>query len=197
MRKWFNLLSVFICVFAFALPSQAVSRKKKKIATEVKKDSIKSKKTKYQKLFDHPSHVESRGDFLTIHKVKGKIYFEMPLKTFGRDMLLSSTIKETSDSDIGFLGSRRWEPQHLKFVLKDSLVMTIRPRAVPVEGDPDMQDLMKMSYREAYSKKYKVEAYSPDSTAVVFDMTNAIVPGPYPLIVRWGMYQISGKFKVI
>lgn len=41
---------------------------------------------------------------MTLHKVEGKVYFEIPMKYLEREMLLASTISEASDNNLCAIG---------------------------------------------------------------------------------------------
>lgn len=44
---------------------------------------------------------------MTLHKVDEKLYFEMPLRLFGREMLLSSSVSKTSNNMAAVVGIPR------------------------------------------------------------------------------------------
>ena len=70
--------------------------KKKKAGTEMSQsDSTANKKSKYDEFFKE-KHETARG-LITLHKMKGKLYFELPVNLLGREMLIGSTVTEISD----------------------------------------------------------------------------------------------------
>ena len=76
----------FIVLFLFTCGVQdGFARKKKKGVKEVEKE------TPYQKLFKGKTCETVKG-LLTIHKMDGKVYFEIPRNLLEKDMLLGSTI---------------------------------------------------------------------------------------------------------
>lgn len=172
MKKVISLFLLLSCMAAFVLPTQATSKKKKKNEETVEKKEPVKPKSKYEKLFSDRSHVKAVGDFLTIHQVKGKVYFEMPLKYFGRDLLLASTVKESSNPDLAIVGFKAKDPEHLKFVLRDSLVLKVSP--ANKEYDADLENVVKLQHKDPYMSKFKIEAYSQDSSAVVFEATKLL-----------------------
>ncbi len=47
--------------------------------------------------------------------MKGRVYFEIPLRLMERSMLLGTTISATSDNGHGIVGSKPKDPLHFKF----------------------------------------------------------------------------------
>ena len=90
-RIWVALL-VF-SMLGGAVSANAISFKRKKTK---KKESVEKEKTAYDKLFSS-NHLKAEG-FITVHKVKEKVYFELPLSLLKRDMLLGSAVTEISDN---------------------------------------------------------------------------------------------------
>ena len=105
MKNWIVLLIAVFMVNACFLTVDASERKKKTTKKEetVAKPPVK-KLSKYEKLFKGKSHEIAKGGFMTLHKVDGKLYFEMPLAVMGRDMLLASTTTQTSDNSVSTNG---------------------------------------------------------------------------------------------
>ena len=56
----------------------------------------------------------ARGLF-TLHEMKGRVYFEIPLRLMDRSMLLGTTISATSDNGHGIVGSKPKDPLHFAF----------------------------------------------------------------------------------
>ena len=152
----------------------AAGRKNEKKNVKVEATSKKKAKTKYDKLIGG-SNVQTQKGFITLHKIGKKIYFEYPLKYLNRDILLGSTIAETTDNRFGCVGEKSSEPFLIRFVMRDS-TMTLRWSQVPPEAtDPQIKKRLKSSTMPAIMETFKVEAYNNDSTAVVFDMTDYLV----------------------
>ena len=81
--------------------SKSKSNKKKGKTEEVAKPKV----DKYTKMFVNDKSCQTaKGPFLTLHKLKGKLYVEVPIKTIGREMLIASTISEASDTNLGTIG---------------------------------------------------------------------------------------------
>ena len=115
-------------LIAPASGAAASKSKKKKSKTE---EVAKPKVDKYTKMFvNDKSCLTAKGPFLTLHKLKGKLYVEVPLKTIGREMLIASTISEASDTNLGTIGYKPTDPIHVKFTRIDTTIPTCpRPSA--------------------------------------------------------------------
>ena len=81
MRKWIIPNMVFILLLS-GFCSLGGERKAKKNKQE-------EKQGKYEQLFKGKVCTTVSSDFMTLHKVDGKLYFEMRLKVLGREMLLA------------------------------------------------------------------------------------------------------------
>ena len=173
---------VFLLVSLFLIPCASESayawgkkKKKKKAQTEQVAPTPKKKETKYEKLFKGKKHDIYKGDFITIHRAGDKIYFEYPLKYMGRELLVASTPSATSNPELVNIGYKAGEPIHVKFVMEDSTVyMKNCETSVSVDGTKEMQEAAKLNFIDVPALKLKVEAYNPDSTAVLFDATKVL-----------------------
>lgn len=102
MKKWFVFFVITLFVSASFMTAEAAEREKKeKNKSDVTERKVKSK---YEKLFEDKSHECVKSDFITLHKVKGKLYFEMPLKYMGREMLMAATVKKTTNPSLSTVG---------------------------------------------------------------------------------------------
>ena len=106
MKKIFLVLLATLIVLPFASDACAKDKKKKKKKGETELVvSAPKKLSAYEKLFKGKNVVTAKSDFITLHKVENKLYFEIPLKYMNRDFLLASTVtKVTSPEfcDIGY-----------------------------------------------------------------------------------------------
>lgn len=146
----------------------------KEKATKEAADST-SKKTNYDKLFSK-EHQIAEG-LIKLHLNKGKVYFELPLSLLDREMLLGSTITETSDNGHAIVGSKPTVPIHFKFTMQNEKVSLREIKSNVITDDPTsgVASAIKLSNIGAITKNFKIEAYSPDSSAVVIDMTDFFV----------------------
>ena len=98
-----------------AKPSKSKGKNKKKAKTEQTDTASVKKTSDYDKLFKGKKCQTVKG-LVTIHKVDGeKLYFELPMSIFGREMLLGSTVSETSNNDHGVVGYKAKDPLHVTF----------------------------------------------------------------------------------
>lgn len=143
-------------------------------ATEDKSDSTATpSKSKYEQLFEG-KHETATG-LITLHEVKGKLYFELPLSLIGREMLIGSTVTGISDNANAIVGSKPVAPLHVAFTKTDTHVQLRELSDEYVTSDSAIDQALKKSTIGSILKNAKIEAYNPDSTAVVFDMTSFFV----------------------
>lgn len=166
------LLVVFLCTATIAGAEKRTGKKGKKGEKTEKKEE--KKETPYEKLFKGKKFETAKG-LITLHKVADKIYFEFPLHLFGKDMLIGSTITETTDNQFGSVGEKPTAPLHVRFVKTDSTVTLRWVSTDLLADDPQIAARLKVSTTPAIVKKFEIEAYNPDSTAVVFDMTGYLL----------------------
>lgn len=148
-------------------------RNDKKPKHEVKADSLEQQG--YEKLFKE-KHTVAKG-MITLHLLKGKLYFEMPLSLLGREMLIGSTVSETSDNGNAIVGSKPTAPLHVCFSKTEKNVQLRALSSDYITDDPKsgIAGAIEKSNIGAIVKNMKIEAWSPDSSALVFDMTDYFV----------------------
>src|SRR5574344_1931291 len=107
-RLSFPLTLIFLFCCCFSISANTIFDKKKEKANtpKVKEESS------YDKLFKK-KHEMAKGLFV-LHKVKDKLYIELPLSLLNHDMLLGSTVSEVSDNGNAIIGSKPTEPVHFK-----------------------------------------------------------------------------------
>ena len=166
MKKFLAVLAlaVMLPVLGQEVLLDAKAKKKsssKKGQTEVveKKDTVKRKKTsKYEKMFIKDKTVvtaKCEDGFLTLHKAKGKLYIELPMKYMGREMLIASTITESSAADLASIGYKPVPPIHVRFSKVDS---TIFMKEVTVLPDYDVNNKAMAKAVELINGKCESEA---------------------------------------
>lgn len=159
---------LFISLTGAFQPAEAAKRKKTP-DKEVKKEVL----TPYQKLFKGKQKITVEG-LMKMHLLQNKVYAEFPLRLLGRDMLLASSIETTSDNGEGVVGQFGDRPCWFRFTRMDS---TLQARMVYLQylenasGITDIDKNLHNSHQPGVYKSFKIEAYNPDSTAVVVDMT--------------------------
>ncbi len=204
MKKLFTIFLTFLLFASFNPAEAQFFKRKKKVQaqSEQKADSVrKAKVSTYEKMFIKDKNCETaRGNFITLHKLKGKLYFEIPVKYLGREMLIASTISEASDNELGVVGFKPKDPMHVKFVQIDSTIYLSRVNIPPIydESDKSLSRAMELASLDPMLGSYKIVCYNKDSSALVLDMTSMFV-GNYealsPMASNSGMITLTGTFN--
>lgn len=171
MKKWMLVLFVALFVLPCSREADAAGRKKKgKNAATAK---VTENKSAYDKLFQKESCETVKSNFITLHKVDGKLYFEIPMKYLGREMLFASTLTSTSSNDFCDVGYKQNDPLHVRFTKIDSTIYLNEVNAFVTSNpkEPSLQKAIDKNFADAVLYSYKIAAYTPDSTAVVIDVT--------------------------
>ena len=170
MKNWSILAAVMLVVALCPYSAQGIDRKKKEVQPKTTKVVL----GKYDELFKNKAHVVAKGGFMTLHKVDGKLFFEMPLKYMGREFLLASTVTSATDNSICVVGYKPRTPRHIKFTLLDSMVClrNVNSKMTYDKGQAGLEEAMEKNFGDPIVESYRVLAYTPDSSAVVFDMTD-------------------------
>lgn len=171
MKKWMLVLFVALFVLPCSREADAAGRKKKgKNAATAK---VTEKKSAYDKLFQKESCETVKSNFITLHKVDGKLYFEIPMKYLGLEMLFASTLTSTSSNDFCDVGYKQNDPLHVRFTKIDSTIYLNEVNAFVTSNpkEPSLQKAIDKNFADAVLYSYKIAAYTPDSTAVVIDVT--------------------------
>ena len=194
MRKKIYLLLLVALCGGIITPAVAKKKNKKKASTtQVTSEKKEKKETKYDKLFKGKKVTTAKG-FITLHKFDNKVYFELPLKVLNRDILLGSTIAETTDNQFGCVGEKSSDPFLIRFVQRDSTITLRRVQAGQFSDDREIKKRLQSSTMPAIAETFEIKAYNNDSSAVVFDMTGYLLSdkkmlspfSPYSLIEMMG-----------
>lgn len=171
-----GLLALLVC--ALIVPGYAATKntKKKKAKTNIEQKSAPAKKnvSNYDKIVKKAGCKTIKGDFITAHRVGNKLYFEYPLKYMNREVLIGSKTTATSQPDVAIVGHMANDPLHVKFVMHDSAVYMNRVNCYMTydPADQTMGEAVGKNFMDPVLKKFPVKAYSPDSLAVVIDVTD-------------------------
>lgn len=175
MKKWLVLFVVGLLIFPFVNEGYGASRKRKKKKEKENTEQVapKKKETPYEKLMKKPGRQTAEGKFITLHKIDGKLYAELPVKYMGRDMLLASVASETSNDMFCQVGYKEKSPMHIRFSLEDSTVLMKRVNVSTRFNTSELREevLKDRNFMDPTINTYKVEAYNNDSSAVVLNMT--------------------------
>lgn len=197
-QKLFMIFLVALIALPFASDVQAKNKKKKKKGDTEMVLPAPKKQSAYEKLLKGKNVVTSQSDFITLHKVGNKLYFEIPLKYMEREFLLASTVTKVTSPEFCDIGFKVNEPMHLKFTKKDSTIF-LRYVTSSVTTD-NLQKAMDNVYGDPIAYAYEVKAYNPDSSAVVIDMTTLFTTNVKELgfmsnSSMGGMVKVSSSFK--
>lgn len=154
-----------LAAVAVAAPT-ATYAKKKKSPTELKTTV---KETPYDKLFKNKKGKSAKGMF-TVHKVAGKIYFEIPASLLEREMLFGSTVSEINDNSDALVGEKPIKPLHVQFARKDSLVLlqkfTARSTVID-QGYEKIASAVRLNKIPVTFATFPIKAIAPDSSLVI------------------------------
>lgn len=179
MRNTLFQFLIASSALAVALPATALAAapddKKVTLSDNVKKDS----KDKIAKFFEKKKYETVKSKFITLYKTDGKVYFELPLKYLGRDMLLGATISAVSDPSYLSVGMKNSKPIHFRFERQDSSIVAKTPNTVVYDRDLNERErnILAVNYRDPAFASFEIKAYNADSTAVLLDMTQFMGPG--------------------
>nr|WP_199075932.1 zinc-dependent metalloprotease [Pedobacter sp. ASV19] len=143
----------------------ADSLKKKLDQDTVKKGNLKDYKTLLKK-------AKSTDGIFKVHQVETDYYFEIPLKMMGKDFLLVNKISSVplAVNEAGVNKGMNYENKVIRFyqnkLAKTVWVKTIVPQVESPEGDAITQSV-KDNFTGSVIENFKIEAYTPDSSAVV------------------------------
>ena len=125
------LLAALIALpFSFDVSAKEKKKKKKKGDTELVMP-VPKKISAYDKLFKGKKVETARSNFITLHKVEGKLYFEIPLKYMEREFLLASTVTQVTSPEFCDIGYKANEPMHLKFTKHEPGTAAITKSGIP------------------------------------------------------------------
>ena len=195
MRK-LSVSFFFVMLFLFTCGVQdGFARKKKKGVKEVEKE------TPYQKLFKGKICETVKG-LLTIHKMDGKVYFEIPRNLLEKDMLLGSTISETTNNLFGSVGEKPTDPLCVQFTQTDTIISLRQVNHGYTTELANVAQRIRESMKPAVMYNSGILAYNPDSTAVVVEMTEFFLRDDEQLTpfsayapATWGGRWIVKEFK--
>lgn len=159
-----------------AADSTAVATSSDKAPDAHKPSKKEKKKSKYAKFFEGKKYDAAKGKFISLYKTDSKVYFELPLKYLGREMLLGATISSVSDPTYLNVGLKNSTPLYLRFELQDSSIVAKVPNSnyFPYGLNEREKKVLALNYRDPAFAAFKIECYTPDSTAVLIDATSLV-----------------------
>lgn len=197
-RELLLVCSLLAPMLAFSSTDAGIFDKFKKKKATTTASTPEKKISDYEKLFKDKK-CETKKGLITLHKVDdSKLYFELPFSLLGREMLLGSTISETSNNAHGVIGYKPKDPLHVTFrkIGPNFHLCLINCLYGADETVPDHEGIaaaVKKSTIDGIYRTFKPEAYNPDSTAVVIDVTNLFLEDNKDLTPfdPWGLYSGS------
>lgn len=150
---------------------------KKESDEEQKDDKDKEEKKDEEQGYDKfvkRAKKTSKG-LIDLHLIDGRVYLEIPISLLGREMLIGSTVTQTSDNGHSIVGSKPKDPLHVTFSMENEKVQMRRVSTIYLPDGDTMAEALKTSMSPAILLNMRIEAYSPDSTKVVVDMTDFFV----------------------
>lgn len=189
------LLSAMVLVYSIASARTAPPffQKILKKKTTAVVDTVQTK-TDYEKLFKE-KHTTIKG-LITLHQIKGELYFEFPVALLERDMLIGSTVSEISNNANAIIGSKPLPPLHVKFTKQGMNVQLrkISHQYLTADENSGLSEALKKSTIGAIIKNIKIDAYSPDSSAIVFKMTEFFLEDNKEMspFDRQSLYNMAG-----
>ena len=159
-----SILPALLCLVlagSLAFAPQSAQARGRKRAEKAKSEAPKPL-TDYEKLFKEKRVTTARG-FLTLHMFEGnKLYIELPDSLLGREMLLGTTIEESSDPGEGFAGQQPGVPLHVTFTREDSIICLRRVRSdLLVDGDSLMARAVRRSSIAPLLASFPVKCKAP------------------------------------
>ena len=118
-----------------------------------------------------PASAETDEGLFTVHTVGEDLFYEIPLERLGKDMLLQSRVAKTAEG-IGFGGEQtdfsviRWDRIGDKILLRRLSYENVAPDSLPIYR------AVRASNFEPIVASFQIQAMSPDSSAVVVEVTD-------------------------
>ena len=178
MKNIIYILFLLSLLLPASAEADASGRKKKKDRKGGEPENVELS-TPYSELFKGKKVKTAKG-LMTIHRADKKIYVEFPLRLLDKDMLYASVIRGITDNGEGAVGEFVGGDNALRFTRRDSVLqarITVQVdypplRAFNSSGDGAIDKALEKASRPGIFGTYKIEAWTPDSTAVVVDMTS-------------------------
>ena len=173
-----------------AAPSALSSRA---LGDDTKKE--KKEEDKYTKFFKDKKVETARGKFVTLHKIDGNVYLELPTKYLGKELMMGAKVTSTTDPDYLAVGSMNSAPIVFRFEKQDSVIVMKAPNSIVYRRDasPELQKALELNYRDQSVESFTPEVYKADSSAVVLKI-NSLVTESSPFFEIVPSQQ--GPFKI-
>lgn len=173
-----------------AAPSALSSRA---FGDDTKKE--KKEEDQYTKFFKDKKVETARGKFVTLHKIDGNVYLELPTKYLGKELMMGAKVTSTTDPDYLAVGSMNTAPIVFRFEKQDSVIVMKAPNSIVYRRDasPELQKALELNYRDQSVESFTPEVYKADSSAVLLKI-NSLVTESSPFFEIVPSQQ--GPFKI-
>lgn len=174
-----SFIALFILISAIGINAQTPKKLPKVTTKKVSTDSLKKKAdqdtTKKNTLKDYKSllkNAKTLNGIFKVHQVETDYYFEIPFKLMDKDFLLVNKISSVplAINEAGVNKGMNYENKVIRFhpnkLAKTVWVKTLVPQVESPAGDAITQSV-KDNFGGSVIESFKIEAYSPDSSAVV------------------------------
>lgn len=157
-----KLFTPILLAFAFLVSSTALFAKEKG-----------KEKSAYEKLLGENTETH-RSPFLTLHQKEEKLYFELERETLSGDFLAAGAVSSVSAPQVGLTGFKISGPLHMRFAMKDSVVVLslVNTEFVYDKSKSHLAESSRLNYGDVTIERFNVVAFSPDSASVVIDVTD-------------------------
>ncbi|MNK14969.1 hypothetical protein D3C87_331020 [compost metagenome] len=174
-----SLIALFILISVIGVNAQTPKKLPKVAAKKLSTDTLKKKAdqdtTKKNTLKDYKTLLKKAktvNGIFKVHQVETDYYFEIPLRLMDKDFLVVNKISSVpmAINEAGVNKGMNYENKVIRFhpntLAKTVWVKTIVPQVESPAGDAITQSV-KDNFVGSVIESFKIEAYSPDSSAIV------------------------------
>lgn len=136
-------------------------------------------KTAYEKLYEDAEEIIRADGLIDLRLVDGKVLFEFPKELFGKDMIIGTSVVETSNRNDAASLERPDKPLLIKFTKRDSTIYMHKGNYLS-RSDSDIGNIsnaLEKNFSSPILHSFKIDAETPDSTAYVFDASKIFLSG--------------------
>ena len=171
---------------------------KKKEEKPEKEEKKKKEETPYIKFFKDKKVESARGKFVSLHKIDGEVFLELPTKYLGQELMMGATITSTTDPDYLAVGSKNSAPFVFRLEQQDSVIVMKAPNTLVYRRDASrqLQQALELNYRDPVVMSFTPKVYTADSSAVVLSLNSLVTESnPFFEIVpkEQGPYKLSSS----
>ncbi|MEM8966666.1 MAG: zinc-dependent metalloprotease [Bacteroidota bacterium] len=175
MRIFIRSLTVFLLIAGFLLPTESFAQRKKKKKDKEEQTDQKAKDSPikaYSEIIT--DEAETDTGLFSVHKVRGKYYFELPDSLLNQEMLVVSRISgHVKGLNFGGAGMKSRPQQVLRWQKLDDkiLLRSVSFNSVASFEDPIYQSVRNNNF-EPVIMAFDIKAYNGDTTAYVIEIAS-------------------------